>query len=219
MSSNNQPDSEHINARVVRTLKDPPEIWELVHPVEEKQFNPRLVFLTRLRSGAKSLILLVVGGGLALGVLTVVSRFRTVQEPSATIKTIQPVPVSRSSETANAPNSTAPPIDSSVTQPTDVSVSDNSRRAIPRLSKRKPSIAAEVQRPAIASTETPMQVSPPTAPAPKTDQQARVATDSDKQDVAGSASAKPKPTATLNPRVIAPPKSDPQKKPKVIQWP
>jgi cytoskeletal protein RodZ len=215
MSSKNEPQLEHVKPPVVRTLKDPPEIWELVHPVEAQPFNPRLSFL---RSVAKSLILLVIVGGLGFGVWTVVSRFRSVQKPTDT-KAIQPLPVSRGSETANSPNSSSPPIDNSVTQPTDVTVSDNSRRATPRSSKRKTSVAAEVQRPDIAVAETTMQVSPAKPLAPKADQQARVATDRDKQDVADSASAKPKPTATLNPLVIAPPKSDPKRKAKVIQWP
>ena len=42
MSSKVASDAEHTNLPVVRTLKPPPEIWELVHPVESKQFNPRV---------------------------------------------------------------------------------------------------------------------------------------------------------------------------------
>ena len=40
MSSKVASDAEHTNLPIVRTLKPPPEIWELVHPVESKQFNP-----------------------------------------------------------------------------------------------------------------------------------------------------------------------------------
>src|SRR4030095_14260667 len=51
----------------IRTLKDPPEIWDLVHTAPP-QFNPGSAFMRRLTSGGPSRILfglflcLVVGG-------------------------------------------------------------------------------------------------------------------------------------------------------------
>jgi len=220
-------DAEHANPPVVRTLKPPPEIWELVHPVEAKQFNPRQTFLRRLRSSATGLSLVTIVVGLVLGVCFVVLRYRGVQKLTAG-ETIQPVQVGSTSsgnDTANPPNSSAAAIDRSVTQPTDGSVSDNSRRATLPSSKRKVSIAVEAQQPNIGS-ETTTEVGTNPAPPPParsqtltTDEQSTGATDSNKKNSSASASADPKSKTSLSPQVIAPLKSDSTRKAKVIQWP
>src|SRR5881628_2646926 len=113
MSSKIASDAEHKNPTVVRTLKPPPEIWELVHPVESKQFNPRLTFLRRLKSSATGLILMAIVVGLVLGVCIAVLRIRGVQKMTA-VETIQPVQVGSTSSgnlTGNPPNSSAAAID------------------------------------------------------------------------------------------------------------
>ncbi|MEP6636858.1 MAG: hypothetical protein ABJB97_09050 [Acidobacteriota bacterium] len=55
--------NEHASGkpRVVRTLKDPPEIWDLVHEIPG-QFNPAENFVARLTSTRTNLILLLVLG-------------------------------------------------------------------------------------------------------------------------------------------------------------
>jgi ankyrin repeat protein len=52
--------NEHASAKPVpvRTLKDPPEIWDLVQETPE-HFNPRSAFVTRLTSSKTSLVLLM----------------------------------------------------------------------------------------------------------------------------------------------------------------
>lgn len=225
MSSKVESDTAHTTPPVVRTLKPPPEIWELVHPVEEKHFNPRQTFLRRLRSNAPGLILMAIVVGVLLGVCIAVLRIRGVQRLTAG-EIIQPVQVGSTSsvnDTVNPPNSSAA-IDRSVTQPTDGSVSDNSRQATPPSSKRKVTIAVKTHRPDNGS-ETTTDVKTNLAPPPArlqirtTDEQSTGATDSNKKSSSDSASAKPKPNTSLSPQVIAPLKTDPARKAKIIQWP
>ena len=67
--------AEPAPAPVIRTLKDPPEIWDLVHEVP-RSFNPRTAFFSRIMSmnwlvvaGAFAGLLLLVAGGVGLFVL------------------------------------------------------------------------------------------------------------------------------------------------------
>ena len=218
MSSKIAPDAEQINRPVVRTLKPPPENWELVHPVE---FNSHQTFLRRLRSGAMNLILMAIVAGLIVGVGIAVFRFRSAQK-STPMKTIQPVQVgstSTGSDTTNPKDSSAPPTDMSVTQPANVSVG-NSRRAPSTSSKRKVSTDVEAGQPDIGS-ETATDVAPRAVRSQPTtaDQRSTGAADSDLKSSSDSASGKPKPNPSLSPQVIAPLKSDSVRKAKVIQWP
>lgn len=54
---------------VVRTLKDPPEIWDLVQETPE-HFNPRSAFVTRLTSSKTNLVLLMLAVILITGIST-----------------------------------------------------------------------------------------------------------------------------------------------------
>ena len=211
------PEVKKRSATIVRTLKPPPEIWELVHPVEERQFSPRLTFLTRLRQSAINLILIAIVGGLVLGVCMAVFRFRGAQQPTAT-ETRRPLQVdstAKAKDTPNQPNP-APPIASTAAQPIEVAVSQDPAPAPSRVIKRKTSVVAGVQRTDIASSETTLGGRPQP---PKTDQQSKAATDTEKKTVADPPAAKPKTTAALGTVLVAPPKSAPTPKPKVIQWP
>jgi cytoskeletal protein RodZ len=226
MSSKIASDAEHTKPPVVRTLKPPPEIWELVHPVEAKQFNPRQTFLRRLGSSLIGLSLMTIVVGLVLGVCIALLRFRGVQKVTA-VETIQPVQVGSTSsgnDTANPPNSSASAIDRSATQPMDGNVSDNSKRATSPSRKRKVSVAVEAEHPDIESettTDVRTHLAPPAArsQAPATGEQSTGATDSNKKSSSDSASATPKSNTSLTPQVIAPLKSDSVRKAKVIQWP
>src|SRR5262245_8560434 len=64
------------NAPNVRTLKPPPEIWELV-PVPTKEFKPRRAFATRLASSSTKLILLPIAVGVIVGVGIAVWRVQS----------------------------------------------------------------------------------------------------------------------------------------------
>lgn len=224
MSSKVAADAEHTTPPVVRTLKPPPEIWELVHPVEAKKFNPRQTFLRRLRSNSTGLILMTMVVGLVLGVCISVLRFRGVQR-STTVETTQPVQVGSTSsdnDIANPPNNSAPAIDGSVPQPAEGSVSENSSRPTSPSSKRKVSIAS--RRPDIGSKTLTEVGTNPTSPSARSqvstpDEQSTGATDNNKKSSSESSSAKPKSNTSLSPQVIAPVKSDSTRKAKVIQWP
>ena len=225
MSSKVASDGQHTNPPVVRTLKPPPEIWELVHPVEVKQFNPGQTFMRRLGSRATVLSLLALLLGLVLGAGFAALKFRSVQSSTAVEKT-QPVQVGSTStgnDTATAPNSSAAAIDGSVSEPTDGIVSDNSGRPTPSSKKRKVSIAVEARRQDIGSETTNVEksVAPPPARAESltTNERSAGAIDSNKKSSSDPVSEKLKSNTTLSPQVIAPTKSDSTRKAKVIQWP
>ena len=74
MNTDQSPEATPINPPVVRHLKPPPEIWELVQPVEPRPYSPRLAFLTRFRPSATSLILFAVVGGVLLGIGAAIFR-------------------------------------------------------------------------------------------------------------------------------------------------
>ncbi|HEX6729696.1 MAG TPA: hypothetical protein VF074_06785 [Pyrinomonadaceae bacterium] len=226
ISSKIASDAKHKNPPVVRTLKPPPEIWELVHPVDQKQFNPRQTFIRRLGSSAIALSLVAIVVGLVLGVCFTVLRLRAVPRSTA-VETIQPAQIGSTSsgnDSANPPNSSASAIDGRVPQPTtDESGSDNSRRTTSPSIKRKASIAVETRQPAIGSkTATGVEETlepPPRSQTRTTDEQSTGATDSNEKSSSDSASPKPKSNTSLSPQVIAPVKSDSTRKAKVIQWP
>ena len=225
MSSNNAPETEQIKPTVVRTLSPPPEIWELVHPVEERQSNSRGSFLRRYTPTAISIVLVVIVGALGAAIWTGDLRFRDVQKPTTSAKAqplqvdTTPAPIEKTPapvETTPAPSS-APQIASSVTQSTGVSVSDNSKRSTSHSIKRKTGVAAEVQQGAASSSQTTTPLR--TQPARQSDQQSKVAPDIDKKNSADSGTAKPKSNANVNPVLSVPPKAASTPKAKVIQWP
>lgn len=232
MSSNNAPETEQIKPTVVRTLSPPPEIWELVHPVEERQSNSRGSFLRRYTPTAISIVLVVIVGALGAAIWTGDLRFRNVQKPTTSAKAqplqvdTTPAPINTTAapiETTPAPNDTrpapssAPQIDSSVTQPAGVSVSDSSKRSTARSIKRKSGVAAGVQPGAVSSSDSTTRLR--TQSPPQTNQQSRVSPDTDKKNATESGTAKPKSNANSNPLISAPPKSASTPKAKVIQWP
>lgn len=222
MSSKIASDAEQTSPPVVRTLKPPPEIWELVHPVEQQQFNPRQTFLRRLGSSATGLSLGAIVVGLVLGVCVAVLRFRAVPR-STTVETIQPAHVGSTSsdnDSANQSNSSSIAIDGEVAHPTDRSVGDNSRRMTLPSIKRKTNIVVEARQPAIGSETTIVEKTlapPPARPQTRgTEGQSTGATEESSSD---STSEKPKSNTSLSPQVIAPVKSNSTRKAKVIQWP
>ena len=185
----------------VKTLKEPPEIWDLVHE-ESRSFDPRSAFVARITSvrktfavGACAAVLLIVGGG--VGAL----MFRSSQARDLSAD-IPPASIAEETTVSRAPQAQAV-VESA---PVEV-VNDNHVRAVPnraRLLIRQPrpapvvsEAAAEVEpsreAPAVA---TPVFESPKTAPPV-------VKTDSN---------------TALSPHLIAPPKNSPAKA-KVIQWP
>jgi ankyrin repeat protein len=186
---------------VVKTLSDPPEIWDLVHEAP-RNFNPRSAFISRLTSmrkmfvlGACAVLLIV---GCAVGVL-MLRRSHARGLPS---HEIAPVTVATEAAVSNPVQAEAV-----VESPPVEVVNDNHAGAVPakqRLQNRQPRTATVVnEAPAenVASREAPAVVTPqfespkPSPPVVKTN-----------------------PNTALSPNLITPAKNAPPKG-KVIQWP
>jgi membrane-associated phospholipid phosphatase len=186
---------------VVKTLKDPPEIWDLVHEVP-RGFDPRSAFISRIASmkqtfvvGAFAVLLLVVAGGVGALVL------RKTQAPSLPVAIPGPPP----STVQTTPTEPAPAQAAIANAPVEV-VNDNHVRGVSnkaRLLIRQPRPTAVInEEPVVAAqtreapaVATPKFESPkPTQPAVKTN------------------------PAPLSPNLITPSKNSPAKA-KVIQWP
>jgi hypothetical protein len=186
----------------VKTLKDPPEIWDLVHEVP-RNFNPRSAFVSRITSmnrtfalSACVVVLLIVGGG--VGVLMLRNS-----QASGLPAEIPPVAVA-------AETSVSIPLpEQTVVESAPVEdVNANHSRTVPnraRLAIRQPRTGTVWNEPPAESAEsreapaviTPLFESPKPAP---------------------PAAVKTTPNTGLSPHVIAPSKSAPPKG-KVIQWP
>jgi Ankyrin repeats (3 copies) len=179
-----------VAASEVKTLKDPPEIWDLVHEMP-RSFNPRSAFISRLTSmrktfvvGACVVVLLMVGS--AVGVLMLRSSHPRALPPPQ----VAPAPVSTTVS--------KPPQPEAVVESPPVEVSnDNHARAVPNKAR------IQIRQPRTAPVESEV---PPAENVPSREAPA----------VATPQYEKPKPPPpALNPQLIAPSKP----KGKVIQWP
>ena len=213
---------------VVRTLKDPPEIWDLVHEAP-RGFDARAAFLTRLKSmktafafRAAAAVALI--GMCVVGVLVlrgVQARSERSSEPQLS-NTAQPV--------TSQPNNAAPT--NNVSAPAAVAV---------------PVVGATVTAAATATSAAPDPEAKPVAPrvtesalrtfgsgrivsshrlehgvtpgvASEAVQPVATPSENPRPPVRVEATAKPKATVPLSPQLITPAKK-PTTKSKVIQWP
>ena len=196
---------------VVRTLKDPPEIWDLVHEVP-RGFDARSAFVTRLKSSKTGLAFrlgaLVVL--LAAGVVGVM-LLRGVQarnEGSAAAVTKQPAATSTERSVTTKPESSSQPTTApaSVTEPSSVSPIESTATAEQPINNPKPrwprvrSHRSEPKLTPPVESSTTVQPVPalPTKPAPQ--------------------AVQPKVNTPLSTQMISPPKNAAPKG-KVIQWP
>jgi len=176
---------------VVKTLKDPPEIWDLVHEAP-RNFNPRAAFVSRVKSkkwtivvGAFVSLLLLVACG--VGVLLL-------RRADASIPLIE-VPAVRAAavEVQVIPASEAPVEETPVLTEIPVVVAKKS----PVTRQSKPRVVTEENIVAAAPTSEEPQVAIPEIQKPKPREL-----------------PKSVPNAPLSPHIIAPAKNA-----KVIQWP
>jgi len=184
-----------------KTLKDPPEIWDLVHEVP-RDFNARSAFVTRLTSMRRTAAL-----SLVAGVLLILC---------ASIGAL----VFRSSQRRNVPATPAPPpstVESKVSEPLPAQaavenppaevVNDNHARVIPNKARsliRQPRVSPAVSQ---APSET---VQSREAPA--------VSTPQFESSKPAQPAVRTNPVNPLSPHLISPAKNAPVKA-KVIQWP
>ena len=191
---------------VVKTLKDPPEIWDLVHEVPKGDFKARSAFVSRIKSmnraftlGAFAALLLVV----ACGVGALVLRSSQARNLPAEVPPIQTTTDAAVSSPVNVESSTpaAPAVE------TDEFLSAHAIKKVP--------VTRQTKRHAIRDenvVETAPVAEAPAAPA-------EVATPQFEKPKPKSSDSAAKTTApSLSPQLITPAKSAPPKA-KVIQWP
>jgi len=200
---------------VVRTLKDPPEIWDLVHEAP-RGFDPRSAFLARLQSmkaafafRAAAVVMLiglcVVGVWVLRGVQARSERSVGAAPP---VVTAQPKNISQPAAPAVAPVAESQP----ATVPEIVAPAadeDNKPVAISRPSSHSRVANSHPIEPRTTGVETDEVAQPVAAPSAKSEPPVRVET---------ATKPKPKPSAPLSPQLITPAKSSAPKA-KVIQWP
>lgn len=204
----------------VRTLKDPPEIWDLVHEAPQ-QFNATSAFVTRLRSirmgfVLRAAVLLLVAG---VGTLALLSWKGVVWSSPVSSPVGPPVkPDTPSQQLVTSPpspeastESAAPPVvalENENEESVSVDVPVQTATTPRSITRRSRSLAgSRSMQDNIPSFNT-IEIAP--APAPPV----VVSTAEPRSESV----TKNKPATPLNPRVISAPKSS-QSKGKVIQWP
>ena len=194
-------------APMVKTLKEPPEIWDLVHEVP-RGFNARSAFMARLRSMNRWVavsvltgVLLIVAGGVGLLMM------RSSQASGVQAE----VPLRQTSDQAIPVQSVETPVSEASTSVSEPEVSE----APTIVSTDQPRRTTSRQfKPRAADTQIVVQESPVTAdPIPAT-----VATPQFEKPKATEADPRVRPSVPLSPQVITPAQSS-KPKPKVIQWP
>ena len=190
---------------MVKTLKDPPEIWDLVHEVPRGEFKARSAFVSRIKSmnraftlGAFAVLLLAV----ACGVGALVLRNSQARNLSQEVQPIQ--------TTADA--AVSPPVNVESSTPAAPAVETDeflSAHAIKKAPVTRPTRRHPIRDENVIATA-------PVTEAPAVP--AEVATPQVEKPKPKSSDSAAKSTPSLSPQVITPAKSTPTKA-KVIQWP
>jgi len=202
---------------VVRTLNDPPEIWDLVHEAP-RGFDARSAFLTRLKSMKKGFAFRAAAAVVLIGMCVVgVLVLRGVQARNE--RTIEPQPSAAGQPVTSQPNNATQPVAPPVAPLATETVTTPNAEAKPVV-------------PVVAASNNPTVVTRKYSVGPRVVSSHRGATrvvaEEAVQPVAAplekpapprvEATTKPKPTAPLSPQLITPAKSSTTKA-KVIQWP
>lgn len=211
-----QPDTKP--AAVVRTLKDPPEIWDLVHEAP-RGFNPRSAFLTRLQSIQAGWVFRAAAAVVLIGAGVVgVMLLRGVQardEVRLVAPVEQPLPAMNPlTDTAVSTNDAQPAtVDPKASEPTALAPVDSSviETDFPVVNRkpgvRWPRVGSRAARDLTLQAEPGEVVEPVATPSVQAVAERRTETQ-----------AKTSPPPPLSPQLIAPAKSA-KSKGKVIQWP
>ncbi|HJX92456.1 MAG TPA: hypothetical protein VJ372_18290 [Pyrinomonadaceae bacterium] len=219
-----------------KTLKPPPEIWELVHPVSEEHFKPGDALVSRLAK--KNLFMVVVAILLTSGVSLAGWKFHIPQkvaavfaEPDVPGKKSSPMTVRRTTvdTTKPIPSSAATMTNAAVIQPTAQGVNNNvaqpsstaSKSAVRKSSKSGIRVASVATAATTSITTTSVQPSAATKPKALlgTGESSAVSSENKNAVNATDTAAKSKPNPAASPQLVAPVKPTPAPKPKVIQWP
>ena len=198
----------------VRTLKPPPEIWELVHPVEPRKRSGAMALVNRITSNGTTLMLLICAA-LAIGG---VSAFLIVRPDKLEAKTNpktpavqQPRPAQASvgsSVPAASDNAPASAATNGIQPATTTTVAEIPGAASPsknRAPKKPVSVSQEVVAERVS--------------ADRSESRPAVEGVSERKSSLDVAPAKPKATTTSSPQVVAPVKPSESPKAKLIPWP
>lgn len=204
----------------VRTLKDPPEIWDLVHEVP-RGFDARSAFLTRLSSMKSgfafraAVVVVLIGIGVAgVMVLRGVQARNEGTEPAVVAQpkdVSQPNAIAQPKDVSQPPAATAPVTEPHAAAAPEVAAPTTNDNNLPAVSK-------PVSRARVASSP---RVEPRATKVETTETvQPKVAASSEKSEppVRSENTTKPKAVVPLSPQLISPVKSSAPKA-KVIQWP
>src|SRR5258705_3099276 len=235
--SDTAPTRESVEPLVVRTLKDPPEIWDLVHETPP-QFNPGGAFVARLTTTKAKLIVLTLA--LFFVASLAVFAFRTLRDVRR--NSVADVQVSQDSSTTQiesaSPTSVSAPVNASANTLTNIQQSGDNALAAPTVplpadtqsdSKafasgiRIKRVRATPGWPSTESNSSPIGAGSGTATAPDTraerqSPETEALKESNEKSSNESASSK-RSNTTLSPQLIALPNSNVAPKAKVIQWP
>jgi len=215
-------ESDSIKVPVVRKLKPPPEIWELVHPVPPKQSRLGPAFITRIASSRSMFVLLVVlilcvGGylGVRNGKRLVGGRTAPVDKATE-VNSRKAAADKKSTEGSDVP---APVVTSSVNQTTALGETEYpKRKASHRRSNSIGAVTGVSNRSAVGESVSSPAGSEVSLPG---NQKSRSLTKTTAAAGANSADATStqKSKTSLSPQLIDSPKTDAPRKSKVIQWP
>lgn len=230
-----------------RTLKPPPEIWELVHPVPTQQFKPTRALVGRIATPKMMLSAIAVialsGFGVAAWKLQMPQKVAAIfKEPDAPVKKSAPATATVKRTPIEPTKSVPSSASSSTSESTVVESSPGASidvvqtpvAALKRVVKKPvkspvrvgdvvaptPS-AAVATTPAAVVTPKPKEVPSTTEQTPAGSKVSNKVSEKVVTSASDSTAAKPKAVATSSPQTTqsAPPKPNTSPKPKVIQWP
>ena len=229
--------SDTTDIFTARTLKPPPEIWELVHPIPQQEFKPGKALASRL--AGKNVFALAVAIVLTSGVGVASWKLHIPQSivaiftaPDVSAKKMVPATLNRSAigATKTNPNSVATSSELEVNQTDDAGPKSNAVQVPPAGSKsstRKTSklavgtgITANQSAADKSISLTTTLVRPRTVARTLTQQDGSVpGSNMATPNVASSSSIKSKSSTPSSAVNSFPPKPNPEPKAKVIHWP
>lgn len=203
----------------VRTLKPPPEIWELVHTVAPKERTPVMAFINRITSSGTTLMVLIFGalvlGGVSAFLIVRPDKFETKTSPNTSnVQRSTPLHsgVASTVPAAAAETNAAPAEQTVGVQPSNEVATDVLNQVPAAMTIKR---ARATKKPATVSENA---IAERVSNKPSESVPA-VESNTEKKTVTESAATKPKANASASPTVIAPAKPSESPKAKVIQWP
>jgi hypothetical protein len=224
----------------VRTLHEPPEIWDLVHETRT-DFNPRSAFVGRLasRNGLLlALAVLIVGGGAVFGFLKL--KGSAVNPPAASPvraddnkpKAVSNSPATESVKTSAASDQsrpdTAPAAVPNTSKDNQVPVTTDARNNvanIPTAEKAVVTAASSTKRVDVKPRRQTTSTTTIEPTAARTDSQEKAfaspssAAKTGSEKDATTSTPRKEPEKAASPQSTSPAKANPTPKAKVIQWP